>query len=132
MGWKNVKDHYRIKHIVQVTEKGICIGSPYCRDLLVLNADGSIALPHPYLGGGNEDLDRYRREIEADAAKARSLIEAPDAFARDGSPREQPKKIIPPPSGGAGACRSTISLSYLALTRPSAPPDAAQTIPPRL
>lgn len=31
MGWKNVKEHYQIGHIVCVTSKGLCIGSPYVR-----------------------------------------------------------------------------------------------------
>lgn len=31
MGFKNLKEHYRIKHIVQVTDAGICIGSPWLR-----------------------------------------------------------------------------------------------------
>ncbi len=40
MGWKNVKDLYGIKHTVQMTEKGICIGSAYVHDLIVIGLDG--------------------------------------------------------------------------------------------
>jgi hypothetical protein len=81
MGWKNIKEHYRIKHIVCVTEKGICIGSGYVHDILVIGADGTVANPHEF-GNGNEDLVRYRSEMQADPAKLRQLIETPDTFAR--------------------------------------------------
>jgi len=40
MGWKNVKEHYRIGHSVQVTEQGVCIGSPYVHNLIVVGLDG--------------------------------------------------------------------------------------------
>jgi len=36
MGWKNIKEHYRINHYVQVTEQGICIGSPYIHNIIVI------------------------------------------------------------------------------------------------
>ena len=40
MGWKNIKEHYRIGHTVHVTDKGICIGSPYIQaSLAKLEAD---------------------------------------------------------------------------------------------
>ena len=83
MGWKNLKEHYRIGHIVCVTEKGICIGSGYVHDLIIVNpTDGSLQ-PNKEMGwsSSNEDLKRYRQEMQADPAKVRALIEAPDTFA---------------------------------------------------
>lgn len=78
MGWKSVKEHYRIGHSVQVTEQGLCIGSPYIHDIIVIGLDGKIKKPD--FGGGNEDLKRYMREFEADPERLKSLVEAEDKF----------------------------------------------------
>lgn len=37
MGWKAVKDHFNIEHIVQIIENKIVIGSGYCSDLAIIN-----------------------------------------------------------------------------------------------
>lgn len=82
MGWKNVKEHYRIGHIVQVVEdKGICIGSGYVSDLIVIDPKGRTVKPG-LLGISGKDLMRYWDEIHADLPKLWELIEAPDTFER--------------------------------------------------
>jgi hypothetical protein len=84
MGWKAIKEHYRIGHSVQVVEgKGICIGSPYVHDLMVI-ADGVLVKwDDPVRGWGrNADLERYRTEMQADPAKLKELAEQPDTFER--------------------------------------------------
>lgn len=79
MGWKNVKEHYRINHIVQVREdKGICIGSPYIHDLIVIGFDGSFIKKDD--GRVNEDLRRYQTEMLANMPKLKELVESPDTF----------------------------------------------------
>lgn len=78
MGWKKIKEHYRIGHIVQVTPKGICIGSPYIHDLIVIGLDGEIIKDDD--GRSNEDLKRYLVEMRADPKKLRELAQAPDTF----------------------------------------------------
>ena len=78
MGWKNVKEHYRIAHQVQVCAGRICIGSSYISEIIVIGADGT--LEKRYDGRVIEDLVRYQREMEADPAQLRRLIEAPDTF----------------------------------------------------
>lgn len=78
MGWKNIKEAYRIGHTVHVTAKGICIGSPYISEIIVIGADGR--LTKRYEDRGNEDLSRYQREMEADPDKLKRLIETPDTF----------------------------------------------------
>lgn len=56
MGWKNIKDHYRIGHIVAIYgEKGICIGSQYVHDLLMVGSDGT----HSKLWGWAEYVKDY-------------------------------------------------------------------------
>ena len=80
MSWKNIKTHYRIGHAVQINEKGICIGSPYIHDLIVIGLDGKIIKRDD--GRVNEDLARYMREFDADPAKLAELVKAPDVFER--------------------------------------------------
>ena len=78
MGWKTLKEHFQIGHAVQVTDKGICIGSPYIHDIIVVGHDGKVV--KRYSGGANEDLARYQREFDSDPDLIRRLVEAPDEF----------------------------------------------------
>lgn len=80
MGWKNIKDHYRISHIVQITEKGICIGSGYIHDLIVIGLDGVIKKRYGDRLSSNADLARYQQEMNADPATLRTLVQSPDTF----------------------------------------------------
>lgn len=80
MGWKAVKDHYRIEHIVQVTDKGICIGSPYIHDILVISKDGVLMKPDRV--SQNVSLRRYQDEMEADPALLQELVLREDVFDR--------------------------------------------------
>lgn len=81
MGWKNVKEHYRIVHIAQmVPARGLCIGSSLCHDLIVLNGDGVVV--KRWDSRCNDDINRYLREFDADPAKAKSLLSSPDTFAK--------------------------------------------------
>lgn len=79
MGWKNVKEHYRIGHHVQVTDNEICIGSPYIHDIIVIGLDGSVKKRYDD-SRGNEDLRRYQSEFDADPEKLRQLIQGQDTF----------------------------------------------------
>jgi hypothetical protein len=79
MGWKAIKEHYDIGHIVQVVpSKGICIGSAYIHDIIVISPEGKIIQKHDYTGNG--DLKRYLEEFEADPAKLKELVESKDRF----------------------------------------------------
>ena len=79
MGWKTLKQHYRIGHAVQVVpDKGICIGSPYIHDLIVIGFDGQILKADD--GRVNEDLRRYMAEFRADPNKLREVVQAADSF----------------------------------------------------
>lgn len=79
MGWKNVKDYYKIGHTVQVTNEGICIGSPYIHNIIVIGFNGRI-LKRYGLPGNNKDLARYTREMEAGPAKLSNLVQSTDCF----------------------------------------------------
>ena len=78
MGWKNVKEQYGIKHRVQVTDKGICIGSYFCHNLIVIGLDGKFIRRHQ--PGENADLNRYQDEMDDDLDKLKRLVESPDHF----------------------------------------------------
>lgn len=78
MGWKAIKENYRIGHIVQVTDEGICIGSGYIHDLIVISPDGSKVTPVSY--GLSGDLVRIYDEITADLDKAKELLSIEDKF----------------------------------------------------
>lgn len=79
MGWKAVKEHYGIEHIVQVVpDKGICIGSGYVHDIIVIGEDLSI-MRMGYIGRG-EPFDGWVRAMESDKDNLRELIETPDRF----------------------------------------------------
>ena len=84
MGWKAIKDHYRIGHFVQVVPgKGVCIGSPYIHDIFVIDETGKLSKrDSDRFGGGsmNADLRRYQEEFDADPAKLKALFEQPDTF----------------------------------------------------
>lgn len=84
MGWKNVKEFYKIGHIVQVVVgKGICIGSPYVSDLIVIDFEGHLTKRFGEDGfSSNADLLRYQNEMDADPEKLKSLVAAPDSFSR--------------------------------------------------
>lgn len=84
MGWKNVKERYRIDHHVQVTQRGICIGSAYIHDLIVIGLNGVIIKPYRAcegLGWGvNPDLKRYETEMLADLEALRKAVLEPDTL----------------------------------------------------
>lgn len=79
MSWKNVKEHYGIVHQVQVTDDGICIGSPYVHNIIVIDGEGRIAKEDDRTL--NQDLQRYLSDMKADPDKLKQLIDAPDIFA---------------------------------------------------
>lgn len=81
MGWKNVKEHYRIEHIVHVTDEGICIGSPYATELIVIGLDGKLIKKSQlvsYSESGN--LGRYLSEMNSDPLMLESLVKSEDKF----------------------------------------------------
>jgi hypothetical protein len=39
MGWKNIKEHFSIQHIVHIKNGKVCIGSPYINDLIIINSE---------------------------------------------------------------------------------------------
>lgn len=85
MGWKSIRDAYRIEHLVHVTEAGICIGSAYIQDLIVISADRGEITKRYDPGAGwsrNANLDRYQAEMDGDPFRLARLAAAVDTFDR--------------------------------------------------
>lgn len=79
MGWKAVKDHYRIGHIVHMIGDDLLIGGAYVSEIIRVSPDGAVeekSTMRP-LGG---DLARYVQEIRGDAATYRALLASTDVF----------------------------------------------------
>lgn len=82
MGWKAIKDHYRIGHQVQVTPAGICIGSSFVHNIITIHTDGPFPRIESCYDMRNADLERYIREFLADVDLLKSLIQQQDVFER--------------------------------------------------
>lgn len=37
MGWKNLKEHFEIRHLVHTTKEGVCIGSEYVPCIIIID-----------------------------------------------------------------------------------------------
>lgn len=92
MGWKNVKEHYDIKHIVQVgvrreygDEPCIMIGSLYINDIIVIRVSDAKILKRYTDGKGiNEKLAVLQPRLDEDEKSGvlKSLIDEEDKFER--------------------------------------------------
>jgi hypothetical protein len=80
MGWKSVRDHYRIGHIVQVVGDDLLIGSGYVSDLVRITPEGRIVENRIFRREG--DLGRYVDEMEADRPLLLDLMARKDGFER--------------------------------------------------
>lgn len=77
MGWKSVKEHYKIEHFVCMDGLHICIGSGYIHDIIRIALSGEIVKRYT---GSVADLNRYMREMDADPIMLKKLVEQVDAF----------------------------------------------------
>jgi len=87
MGLKKLKEKYKIEHLVQRTDKGICIGSSLYHDIIILNADGTFAKMYKnrkYNDGWNtnQDLVRYQEEMipDSESGLLEQIINSPDDY----------------------------------------------------
>ena len=89
MSWKNVKEHYGIKHIVQIDthEKYgntpcILIGSPYISDIIVIRISDAKILKRYGDGHVNGLLNELQPRLDEDEKNGtlKRLIDEPDRF----------------------------------------------------
>lgn len=79
MGWKAVKDHYGIGHIVHMSGDDVLIGGAYVSEIIRITRDG-IVHEKPTMRPLDGDLARYVEEIRRDAARFRELMGVKDVF----------------------------------------------------
>lgn len=78
MGWKSLKDAYGIDHIVCVTPKGICIGSRYVHDLVIIDpVSGRVRENEGFGGFLNKS---YPALASASPAEILAHLQAEDTF----------------------------------------------------
>lgn len=83
MGWKSVKEHYRIEHLVHVMNGAIMVGSHYMPAIIgIVSGSPKLVLNHLLRPFANEDLERIWQEMEADPETLRKLVEQEDTFER--------------------------------------------------
>lgn len=85
MGWKAVKDHYGIKHTVQVCCVGgkgacICIGSGFIPKLITISLDGCVLSRNESLPSSLEDVYN-RMVVDRKTGLLQSLVVKRDIFA---------------------------------------------------
>jgi hypothetical protein len=89
MGFKTIKEHYDIKHLVQVDirseyrEPCIYIGSPYYSDIIVIRIRDAKIVKH--YEDNHEQLSRYDAALTVDEKNGvlRQLIDRADVFEKD-------------------------------------------------
>ena len=92
MGFKTIKQHYDIKHIVAIYNEEkyggacICIGSGYVHGLIAINIEtGKVFYSSLVTPGENSEIGQLAARIKADEKNGvlRALIDEPDTFARN-------------------------------------------------
>lgn len=77
MGWKTLKEHFGIEHIVKIEGDQVLIGSPYIGDLGVIDIKtGKLSLKD----GWERSLEDYPALRSASPAEILDLLRAPDHF----------------------------------------------------
>lgn len=78
MGWKSVKEHYRIDHTVQMAGGKLCIGSSYVHNLISVTPSGEVSTE--LFPTQNPELNRYYKEITSNKEKFVELLHIVDKF----------------------------------------------------
>lgn len=79
MGWKTLKEHFDITHIVQVTHASICIGSSFVSDLAAIDLATGRVSENPAFEGFLRE--KYPALLAAAPEEILQLVHAPDLFA---------------------------------------------------
>lgn len=79
MGWKLLKQYFEIKHIVQVDDGQIKIGSGYVSDLALIDMKTGKLTRKP---GWERSLEEYEALLNASPEEILALLNEPDQFER--------------------------------------------------
>lgn len=81
MGWKTVKERYKIGHTVHVVGDCIWIGSAYISKIIAIGPDGNVRSRGEQCGGiSNGELLRYLTDFDRDTEALRLAVQAEDQF----------------------------------------------------
>lgn len=80
MGWRKFKEHFQIHHIVQLNDKGLCIGSPYIYNLATIDLNTGKVLPPPTDSFAKFLHENYPQILKADPNEILELLQAEDEF----------------------------------------------------
>lgn len=81
MGWKAVKEHYGIEHIVHIKGDNLCIGSECISDIITMSVTDVV--PYPATDFHSCSLvKRLSPLFSASKEKLKELIDSEDAFAQ--------------------------------------------------
>jgi len=80
MGWKAIKEHYRIEHIVEARDGRVIVRSDFVPHLLSIYPDGAITLNDLY--ADTKEMIRIKSEMDADPALMQRLFAQEDHFER--------------------------------------------------
>jgi hypothetical protein len=81
MGWKALRDHYNISHVVSINNSDeICIGSEFIPDLIRLDFDGEIISPEYEEYLSTKELNRYLNDFREDPVKLAEILGMDDTF----------------------------------------------------
>lgn len=79
MGWKNLKEHFGIGHIVQKGSRAIHIGSGFVSDIVTIDPEtGVVSESSTFSGFLDEKYPALKAATPTDVKK---LLDAPDSFA---------------------------------------------------
>jgi len=79
MGWKAVKEKYKIGHVVAVYQgEGICIGSSYVHNLITINFDGKITRVSSLWSNSDPYITQLR--VDEATGELKRLVQMPDEF----------------------------------------------------
>ncbi len=78
VGWKTLKERYGIRHLVHVTNEGICVGSDMVPDLITIDVkSGQVSTNATFSRFADET---YPALMAASKEEILNAIEAPDVF----------------------------------------------------
>ncbi len=78
MGWKKFKEQYKIQDNVQINEKGLCIGSGYVPDLVVVNLKTGLIKENSTFSGFLKE--NYPQLLSVSPEEILKVLDSKDSF----------------------------------------------------
>lgn len=82
MGWKALKEHFKLDLTIHVRPHGVCIGGGYLPEMIVIDPATGVIKKQPDWPPVSEEVRRCLREISAAPELVRGLLAAEDTFSQ--------------------------------------------------